>query len=108
LATHTLTVTSDTILDSDGVAELCVDGCYASLQSARKSIKGACTKSDVIVHEDVAYPGLKPNQPLCIYAYIAIATFIVDNYMLAYQLLCKKDKYAAHLSLATAMILMEV
>lgn len=54
----------DTVLDDDGVAELCVDGCYASLESARKSIQGACTKTDAIVFEDVAYPGIKfPCQP---------------------------------------------
>lgn len=49
----------DTILDDDGVAELCVDGCYTSLENARKSIQNACTKTDVIVYENVAYPGIK-------------------------------------------------
>lgn len=47
-------------MTSDEVAVVCVDGCYASLESARTIIAAACTlDTDVIVIENVAYPGMK-------------------------------------------------
>ncbi|CAG8905566.1 unnamed protein product [Penicillium egyptiacum] len=63
-------------MTSDEVAVVCVDGCYASLESARTVIAAACTlDTDVIVTENVAYP----------------ATFIVDNYLFTYQVSCRTD-----------------
>ncbi|KNG89016.1 hypothetical protein ANOM_002404 [Aspergillus nomiae NRRL 13137] len=65
------------ILDYDAVRELCVDDCYRSLKTARATVQAACTAStDVIVYEDVAYP----------------ATFIADNYLLTFEVSCKKDE----------------
>ncbi|KAF4160012.1 hypothetical protein CNMCM6936_004141 [Aspergillus lentulus] len=66
---------SNAILDAEQVSELCVEGCYTSLESAKADIEAVCTSMDVIVYETVAYP----------------ATFIVDNYLLTYQLSCRKD-----------------
>ncbi|KAJ5958935.1 uncharacterized protein N7479_006085, partial [Penicillium vulpinum] len=67
---------SNEVMTSDDVAVVCVDGCYASLESARTVIAAACTlDTDVIVTDSVAYP----------------ATFIVDNYLFAYQVSCRTD-----------------
>ena len=46
------------LLNADQLQNLCVDSCYTSLTSARQVIQTACTQStDVIVYEDIAYPG---------------------------------------------------
>ncbi|KAB8227370.1 uncharacterized protein BDW43DRAFT_247217 [Aspergillus alliaceus] len=68
---------NNAVLDEDTVRELCVAGCYSSLKAARATIQAACTAStDMIVYEGVAYP----------------ATFIADNYMLTFDVSCKKDE----------------
>ncbi|KAJ5436947.1 hypothetical protein N7445_007832 [Penicillium cf. griseofulvum] len=68
---------SNEVMTLDEVAVVCVDGCYASLESARTVIAAACKlDTDVIVTGDVAYP----------------ATFIMDNYLFTYQVSCRTDR----------------
>lgn len=46
-------------MTSDEVAEVCIDDCYTSLESAKTVIAAACTlDSDVITIESIAYPGM--------------------------------------------------
>ncbi|OGM50928.1 hypothetical protein ABOM_000718 [Aspergillus bombycis] len=81
------------ILDDAAVGELCVDSCYSSLNRARATIQAACTAStDVIVYEDVAYPGNYLHPRLGSLLMEFLATFIADNYLLTFEVSCKKDK----------------
>lgn len=67
---------SKEILSSELAGGLCVDSCLSSLLSARSTIAKACNQpSDIMVVEQVAYP----------------ATFMVDEYILAYNTSCGKD-----------------
>lgn len=50
--------TRNRLLNEDEVGQLCTDDCYASLKSTRAAIEKTCTlDTDVLVFEEVAYPG---------------------------------------------------
>ncbi|KAF5004162.1 hypothetical protein FDECE_9300 [Fusarium decemcellulare] len=61
-------------LNDSQLKELCVDGCLEELKSLRTQIESACS-SDKVVRSDIAYPG----------------TYMIDNYILGYNLACRKD-----------------
>ena len=89
------------MIDGNGTAALCVDSCYSSLESARSTIAGACTGSDdIIVYNDVAYPGMMFNLPVKVHRLSVLrsrfaATFFADSYLFAYNMSCRTDRYVA-------------
>ncbi|TPX15256.1 uncharacterized protein E0L32_004533 [Thyridium curvatum] len=67
---------SNNILDLDSAKALCVDSCYRSLQTAKTAIVAACkASSDTIIFSGSAQP----------------ASYIVDNYIHAFNVSCRKD-----------------
>jgi hypothetical protein len=70
-------MTSNQRLSVDELGALCTDTCRNSLTSVRQNILSRCTgQTDIIQYFDgVNYP----------------ATFVVDHYIHAYSLACRKD-----------------
>lgn len=75
--------------------QLCSDSCRRSLLQMRKEIQSNCM-ADIVVKDDIAYPGLYPEimshlQKRILVSNISVASFMIDQYLYAYDISCMKD-----------------